>query len=93
MLLCAQNQKKNTSRTVQNLELEGVKDSILNDIQSRHKTYADKAKLTKELGRAPCRSEGNHSFFVLNMLCKQMVEDMYIMSYKYLRQKLLMLKR
>ena len=53
-----------------------VKDRILHDKQSRNKTYADKAKLTKELGRAPCEGvRGNRSFLCLILLCKQMMED------------------
>ena len=35
--------------------LKVFKDSILHDKQSRHKPYADEAKLTKELHWGACR--------------------------------------
>ena len=47
-----------------------IKEIFLNDKQIRHKIYADKVKLTKEFGRA-----WNPSFFSLNMMYKQMIED------------------
>ena len=46
------------------IAFSGIKDSILHDKPSRHKTYADEAKLINELGRVPCWSAGE-SFFLL----------------------------